>query len=134
MKHGVGSLGRSADEQEHIFMRLHTWLASIIAFPIYFCFSFFIAANGYWFNDDEALERSGRLGQPIAAALPDGVPPGRVGLRVSRDLVGCLAYHVSGEAPPATCLAYRAHRWRHQVMCSCVNTFLGDGRLESRLG
>ena len=39
-------------------------------------------------DDGEALERPDRLEQPIAAARPDGVPPGRVGFRVSRDLAG----------------------------------------------
>jgi hypothetical protein len=44
--------------------------------------------HGRWFNDDEALERSGWLGQPITAARPNGVPPGRVGFWVSRELIG----------------------------------------------
>jgi hypothetical protein len=27
----------------------------------------------------------------------------------------CLAYRAPGEAPPATCPAYHAHRWRHKA-------------------
>jgi hypothetical protein len=33
-----------------------------------------------------------------------------------------------------TCVAYHVHRWRHSVICSCANTFLGESRHESRLG
>jgi hypothetical protein len=66
------------------------------------------------------------LGQPIAGALPDGVPPGRVGFRVLKAPADCLAYcavgRVSfdvscGASPPAS----RVH-----VTCSCVNTLFGD--------
>ena len=40
------------------------------------------------------------LGQPIAAAHPDGVPPGRVGFRVPKALACCLVYR-AGSRPPA---------------------------------
>jgi hypothetical protein len=71
--------------------------------------------HGRWIDDDEALERLGRLEQPIAAARPNGIPPGRVGFRVSRDLVGVSCVSRSRRGSSGNCLAYRAHRWRHKV-------------------
>jgi hypothetical protein len=44
--------------------------------------------HGWRIDDDDAQGRSGRLEQPIAAACPEGVPPWRVGFRVSRDITG----------------------------------------------
>ena len=40
------------------------------------------------------------LGQPIAVALPNGVPPGHVGFRVPKARACCLAYR-AGSRPPA---------------------------------
>jgi hypothetical protein len=53
----------------------------------------------YSFNDGEVLERSGQLGQPIATARPDGVPPVCVGFWVSRDFTDILAYRAPSKAP-----------------------------------
>ena len=64
------------------------------------------------------------LEQPIAAALPDGVPPGGVGFSgLQKAPVDCLAYRAVGRvsfdvscgaSPPAS----RVH-----VTCSCVNNY-----------
>jgi len=71
-----------------------------------------------------------RLEQPIAGARPDGVPPGMWGFRFEETSPACAL----DEAPPVTCLAYHAHRWRHNVKCTCANMFLGNGRPKSQLG
>lgn len=57
-------------------------------------------------NDDEALDRPGRLGQPITTARPDGVPLGCVGLLVLRDLVGmsCLSCFLRGSYCEMSCM------------------------------
>jgi hypothetical protein len=62
------------------------------------------------------------LGQPIAAARPDGVSPGRVGFRVSKRPLDCLAYRTSDEPPSACAATHHARRRGYTVTCSCVNT------------
>jgi hypothetical protein len=59
------------------------------------------------FNDGEALERSGRLGKPIAAARPEGVPLVHVGFRVSRDLAGmsCVLRSQRGSSGDVSCVS-----------------------------
>jgi hypothetical protein len=76
-------------------------------FPIYHFFSLFVLDDVHCFNDGEALERSDRLGQLIAVAHPDGVPPGRVGFRVSRDLadVSCVSCSRWGSSGDVTCVS-----------------------------
>ena len=63
--------------------------------------------HGWRIDDDDALERSGRLEQPIAAARPDGVPLGRVGFRVSRDLAGvsCVSRSRRGSSDDVSCVS-----------------------------
>jgi hypothetical protein len=60
-------------------------------------------------DDDDALEQSGWLGQPIAVARPDGVAPGRVGFWISRDLAGVSCVSRPSQALLVTCPAYHAH-------------------------
>jgi hypothetical protein len=62
------------------------------------------------------------LGQPIATVLPDGVPPGSVGCRVSRALtnVSCVS-RSRRDSPCDVSCASRSSPGTH-VMCSCVNT------------
>jgi len=48
------------------------FLLSLSYFPIYYLFMFFVVDDVYCFNDGEALEWLGRLGQPIAATHPEG--------------------------------------------------------------
>ena len=60
-----------------------------VSFALVFCFLFFV------FNVSEPQRSRGgqaKLGQPIAVTRTEGVPPGRVGFQVSRDLLACLAY------------------------------------------
>ena len=84
----------------------------------YFCPSFSLSRSSAFFvkgSFDPRGPRGGRtnLGQPIAAVCPDGFYPGHVGFWVQKDLAGYLAYRASDEAPPVTCLAYRARRRRY---------------------
>ena len=60
-----------------------------------------------WMNDDEALERPGRLGQHITTARPDGAPLGCVGLLVLRDLVvmSCLSCSIWGSYGDMSCIS-----------------------------
>jgi hypothetical protein len=97
-----------------------------VTFPIYLCFSFFVAADDYWFNNDEGLERLGLLGQPIAPARPRG--PSRAcgvsGIKrpcqlscVSRfrrsfsGNVSCVS-HSSLEVPGGVFVCEHVFRWR----------------------
>jgi hypothetical protein len=64
--------------------------------------------HGWRIDDDDALERSGQLGQPITAARPDGSLPGVWGFGSQQTSLVCPAYRAPGEAPLATCPAYRA--------------------------
>ena len=59
-------------------------------------------------DDDDALERLGQLEQPIAAARPDGVPPGRVGFQVSRDLAGVsyVSHSRRGSSGDVSCVSH----------------------------
>jgi len=59
------------------------------------------ALHGWWINDGEALER------PIATACPNGVPPGHVGFRVSRDLTGvsCVSHPRRGSSGDMSCVS-----------------------------
>ena len=110
--------GKTSRPIEHTIEFINTSTFYLLSYfsNLYYFFSFFVVDNVHCFNDGEALERSGWLGQPIAAARPDGVPLGRMGFRVSQETSPtCLAYRTPGKAPPATCLVYRAHRWRYKV-------------------
>jgi hypothetical protein len=66
--------------------------------------------HGRWIDDDEALERLGRLEQPIATARPDGVPHGCVVFRVSRDLVSvsCISRFRRGSSGDVSCVSCSA--------------------------
>jgi hypothetical protein len=101
-------------------------------FPIYYFFLFFILDDVHCFNDGEALERSDRLGQLIAAAHPDGVPPRCVGFRVSRDLaavscVSCSRWGFSSDvscvsrSPPAIKESHKTRYLTHQDTYSMKN-------------
>jgi len=70
-----------------------------------YCFSFFIIDNARCFKIVKPYQ-SGRLGQAIATALPNGAPPGCVGIfRVSRDSQASLVYYAPSEALSAMCHA-----------------------------
>lgn len=104
---------------------------------IYYCFSFFVVGNTCCFNNDEALEQSSQLGQPIATTLLDGIPSGMWGFWSQETLLASLGYRALGEAPPVTCLAYRTRRPGHTVMCPCVNMCQGQNQelyIDSRAG
>jgi len=58
--------------------------SKVCSLVVYYCFSFFVVDNDRCFNDGEAPEWSGRLGQPIAAAHPDGSLPGMWGSGLKR--------------------------------------------------
>ena len=66
------------------------------------------------------------LGQPIVAALPDGVPPGCVGFRSSKAPADCLAYRAVGRVSFDVSCGASPPVSRVHVTCSCVNTLLGD--------
>jgi hypothetical protein len=87
---------------------IHLLFIFYLIFPIYYFFSFFVVDDVHCFNDDKALERSGWLGQSIAAARPDRVPPGRVGFRVSRDLAGesCVSRSWQGSSGDVSCVSH----------------------------
>lgn len=70
---------------------------------------------GHLIHDDDALERSGRLWQPIVYACPTGSLQGMQGFRFQETLLACLAYCAPDEAPPMMCPSHRAYRQRHQV-------------------
>ena len=63
--------------------------------------------HGWRIDDDDALERSGWLEEPIAAARPDRVPLGRVRFRVSRDLAGvsCVSRSRRGSSSDMSCVS-----------------------------
>ena len=59
------------------------------------------------------------LEQPIIAASPDGVPPGRAGRLVPKAPACCLAYR-AGSRPPAVWVAEHIPRRRgYTSTCSC---------------
>jgi hypothetical protein len=71
--------------------------------------------------------RSPRVVRPARAAHSHRTPltgslPGVWGFGSQETSPACLVYRVPGEAPLMTCPAYRAHRRRHTVTCSCVNS------------
>jgi hypothetical protein len=87
---------------------------------------------GWWINDGETLEWSGRLGQPRDAACPNGVPPGRVGFRVSRDLISMyLAYRAPDELLLWCVFLIALITTGTKFECEQI---LGVGRLKSQLG
>jgi hypothetical protein len=96
-----------ADWQHTIESIKHIYYCLLSCFPIYYFFSFFIVDVVHRFNDGEVLERSGRLGQPIAAAHPDKVPPGCVGFLVSRDLasVSCVSRSRRDSSGDVSCIS-----------------------------
>jgi hypothetical protein len=98
------------------------------SFPIYFSL-FFIGAHGWWIDNGEALEWSGRLGHPIAAAHPAWVPPGRVGFWVPRDIVGvsCVSRSQWGSSGDVSCISHSGGK-----RSECRHS-LGVGRPKSRL-
>jgi hypothetical protein len=94
--------------------------------------SFFVGAA--WLEDRRW--RRSRAVRPARAAhsrphAPTGSLPSVWGFRSQETSPACPAYHAPGEAPPATCPAYRAHRWRHKVQGGHP---LGAGRSLNRLG
>ena len=99
---------------------------------MFYLSTIFLSRSSLFFVFESCESRGSRgeridLGQPIAAALPDGVPPGGVGFSgLQKAPVDCLAYRAVGRvsfdvscgaSPPAS----RVH-----VTCSCVNTLFGD--------
>ena len=77
----VGGDGRLKQHQSNQSIYYTFVFIYLYPLPLYLSFSFF-ALEG---SDPRGSrgERIG-LGQPIAAALPDGVPPGSVGFRVPK--------------------------------------------------
>ena len=67
------------------------------------------------------------LGQPIAAARPDGVPPGHVGFRVLKSTHRIVLRTALPDGCPSTRAAVHHPRRRgYTVTCSCANTLFGD--------
>jgi len=91
-------------------------------FPIYYFFSFFVVDDVHCFNDGEALERWGWLGQPIAA--PWRLPPRRVVFRVSRDLAGvsCISRSRRGSSGDMSCVS-RSSSGPHGDVFVCEHNF-----------
>lgn len=85
--------------------------------------------DGHWLNDSKALERKGWLGKPIAVTHPDGVPPGLVVFRVSRDLTGvsCVSWSPRGSSSNVSCTPRSSSEAQNK--CSFANTLLYDGLL-----
>ena len=86
--------------------------------------------HGWWIDDSEALELPGRLEQPIAVARPDGVPPGRVGFRVSRDLasVSCVSRSLRDSSGDVSCVS-RSSPGAHGDVFVCEQ-ILDEGCIE----
>ena len=76
------------------------------------CFSFL-----RFFNDGEALERSGQLGQPIAAARPDGILPGQVVFRETSSDVLCIALQPRLLKRHVLCIALNAGAHSDVFVC-----------------
>ncbi len=99
--------------------------------PLYLFFSFF-ASSSCWRAADPRGSRGKRidLGQPIAAAIPDGVPPGRVGFRVLKSTrrIACVPRFRTGllrHELRCITLGVGGTRWRVRVRTHFLATPLG---------
>ena len=125
---GDGRLNNTQSNKSIYYFFLSTFYLSTV----------FLSRSSLFFVFESCESRGSRgeridLGQPIATVLPDGVPPGGVGVfGCAKAPVDCLAYRAIGRvsfdvsyvaSPPAS----RVH-----VTCSCVNTLFGDSARERR--
>ena len=75
---GDGRLNNTQSTYQSIIFYLYLYLL-----PLFFFFSFFVRSSSLQGGEPRGpMGDQVNLGQPIATAHPDGVPPGRVGFRV----------------------------------------------------